>query len=81
MAKKRPMTWLPNPIRPKKLPIKTGAQGRGRCQRSKKFVEKVIRPKFVQPPPRKLRFNYIIGVAARWIGGSLHFISTYACPG
>jgi len=36
---------------------------------------------FIQPPPKKPRFNYIIDVAAKWHGSSLHFVSTYACPG
>jgi hypothetical protein len=47
----------------------------------KELVETVLQPRFVQPPPEKPRFNYIIDVAAKWHGSSLYFISTYACPG
>jgi hypothetical protein len=80
MAKKRPMTWLPSPIRPEKLPIKTALKAEVDAK-VQKFVDNVLRPKFVLPPPKKPRFNYVIGVTTKWVGGSLYFISTYVCPG
>jgi hypothetical protein len=45
-----------------------------------KLVEK-LKPKYVQPPPKEPRFNYIIDVWTKWIGGTLYFGTTYACPG
>ena len=44
-----------------------------------KLVEK-LKPKYVQPP-KQPRFNYIIDVWTKWIGGTLYFGTTYACPG
>ena len=44
-----------------------------------KLVEK-LKPKYVQPPPKKPHFNYIIDVWINWIGGTLYFGTTYACP-
>lgn len=49
--------------------------------KAKKLVGAVLKPKFIQPPPKKPRFNYIIEVAVKWHGSSLYFVSTYACPG
>ncbi len=44
-----------------------------------KLVEK-LKPKYVKPPPKKPQFNYIIDVWTKWIGGTLYFGTTYACP-
>lgn len=80
MAKKHPMTWLPARSRPKKSSISDAFKAQVDAK-AKKLVETVLKPKFIQPPPKKPRFNYIIDVAAKWHGSSLYFISTYACPG
>ena len=34
-----------------------------------------------QPPPKDARFNYITDVWIKWIGSTLYFGATYACPG
>lgn len=80
MAKKYPMTWLPARSRPKKSSIPSDFKAHVAIK-VKKFVETVLKPKFIQPPPKKPRFNYIIDVVAKWHGSSLYLISTYACPG
>jgi hypothetical protein len=49
--------------------------------RAKELVETVLKPRFIERPPKKPRFNYIIDVAAKLHGGTLYFVSTYACPG
>lgn len=80
MTKTKPMTWLPGRSRPKKEPIPDTLKAQADAK-AKKFVDLVLKPKFIQPPPKKPRFNYIIDVAAKWHGSSLFFVSTYACPG
>jgi len=74
------MTWMARPTKPKKsaLPEALKAQANAKAN---KLVETVLKPRFIQPPPKKPRFNYIIDVAAKWHGSSLYFVSTYACPG
>jgi len=44
------------------------------------LVEK-LKPKYVQPTPKKPRFNYILDVWTKWLGSTLYFGTTYACPG
>jgi hypothetical protein len=80
MARKPPFPWMLRPTRPKKsaIPVWLKAQVDAKV---KELVETILKPKFVKPPPKKLRFNYIIDVAARWHGSSLYFVSTYASPG
>jgi hypothetical protein len=83
MAKKRKpqKTWmLPTPTqRTAKAPLpastKTDVDAR-----AVKLVEK-LESKYVKPPPKEPRFNYIIEVWTKWIGSTLYFGTTYACPG
>jgi hypothetical protein len=62
MAKKKPFTWLPGPSRPKKPSIPETLKAPVDTK-AKVLVETVLKPKFIQPPPKKPRFNYIIAVA------------------
>lgn len=80
MAMRKLMTWMGKPARPKKSAIPDAYKAHVAIK-VEKFVETVLRPKFILPPPKKPRFNYIIDVAAKWHSSSLYFVSTYACPG
>jgi hypothetical protein len=80
MAKKEPLTWMVKPARTKKSAIPDSLKARADAK-AKELVASVLKPRFIWPPPKKPRFNYIIDVAAKWHGSSLYFISTYACPG
>jgi hypothetical protein len=79
MAKQR-KTWMPARTIPKKSTIPDALKFQVDAK-AKKLLEAVLKPKFIQPPPKKPRFNYIIDVAAKWHGSALYFVSTYACPG
>ena len=84
MAKKKtpPKTWmLPSPTqRTTKAPIPDKIKADVDAKATK-LVEAVLRPNCVKPPPKKPRFNYIIDVWTKWIGSTLYFGTTYACPG
>jgi hypothetical protein len=73
MAKRRPVTWMVRPGKPKKPSIPESLKALV-AVRAKKLVETVLKPKFIQPPPKKPRLNYIIDVAAKWHGSSLYFV-------
>lgn len=79
MPKKNPMTWLPARPRAKKPAIPESLKATVNA-RAIEFVETILKPRFIQPPPREPRFNYIIDVVAKFHGSSLFFASTYACP-
>ena len=49
--------------------------------RAKELIEKVLKPKHLQPPPKGHRLNYITDITTNWLGSKLYFISVYACPG
>src|SRR5262249_29391214 len=80
MARKQPLTWIAKPRKPTKSAIPKVLKVQVDTK-AKVLVETVLKPRFVQPPPKKPRFNYLIDVAAKWDGSSHYFVSTYACPG
>lgn len=51
------------------------------ASKAQKLVENVRRPRYVQPPPKEPCFNYITDIWMKWIGSTLYFGATYACPG
>ena len=73
-------TWmLPTPTqRTAKAPLSASIKADVDAKAGK-LVEK-LKPKYVKPPPKKPQFNYIIDVWTKWIGGTLYFGTTYACP-
>src|SRR5271157_5693177 len=83
MAKKKKSqrTWmLPSPSqRTAKAPLAERIKADVDA-RAMKLVER-LKPKYVQPPLKEPRFNYIVDVWTKWIGGTLYFGTTYACPG
>ncbi len=45
------------------------------------LIENVLKPKYVEPPPKDGQFNYITDIGAKWYRNYFYFFSTYACPG
>jgi len=82
MAKKKaPKTWmLPTTSRPSKAAIPERIKA-DLDAKAKKLVEGVLKPRYVKPPPKEERFNYITDVWIKWLGSTLYFGTTYACPG
>ena len=81
MAKKKtPRTWmLPTPTqRTAKAPIPQTIKA-DLDAKAGKLVER-LKPNYVKPPPKRPRFNYIVDVWTKWIGSTLYFGLTYACP-
>lgn len=82
MAKKKPpKTWmLPTTSKPSRSPIPERIRA-DLDAKAKKLVEDVLKPRYVKPPPKKPQFNYITDVWLKWLGSTLYFGTTYACPG
>jgi len=81
MAKKQPgrgWTWAPDPRRKPVVPdnLKKEVQAK-----ANKLVEDVLKPKYLQPPPKKPQFNYPIEISTKWHGSFFYFCSTWASPG
>jgi hypothetical protein len=72
----QPGGWIYGPPRrPMPGPVKDEVDTKAEA-----LIEKVLKPKNVQPPPKKPRLNYITKITTKWLGSKCYFISTYACP-
>jgi hypothetical protein len=81
MAKKKPgyrWTWAPSKRHKPKVPddLKREVQ-----RKANDLVEKVLRPKYITPPPKKPRWNYPIELWTKWHHSFFYFGSTWASPG
>jgi len=65
----RPASRVPDGVKQK---VTTKAEG---------IVETVFKPRYVKPPPRKPRFNYIVDIYTKWRKNCLYFCAKFACPG
>lgn len=77
MAKK---TWMLSTPKAAKAPLSDTIKA-DLDAKAKKLVEDVLKPRYVTPPPNEAMFNYITDVWIKWIGSTLHFGATFACPG
>src|SRR5271157_3939065 len=44
------------------------------------LIEKVLKPKFVQPPPEGVQLNYIVDIILKWLGEKCFFVATFKTP-
>jgi len=45
------------------------------------IIETLFKPRYIKPPPKKARFNYIVDIYAKWRKNCLYFCARFACPG
>ncbi len=50
-------------------------------QKATDLIEKVLKPKHVEPPPKGRQLNYITDITTKWLGSKCFFISIYRSPG
>jgi len=79
MAKK-PKAWISTPKRQSKPKVPDAFKADVEAK-ANELVETVLKPKYVEPPPKEPRFNYIIDLWAKWYRSYFYFGATYASPG
>lgn len=77
---RRPKTWQFVPPRRPKAPIPADVKADVEA-RAHELVEKVLKPKYVAPPPENPQWNYVVDIGLTWFRSYLYFCATYACPG
>ena len=81
MAKKKPPRgWVLSTAKKAKAPLPESIKA-DLDAKATKLVESVLKPRYVTPPPKKAMFNYVTDVWIKWIGSTLYFGATFACPG
>jgi hypothetical protein len=50
-------------------------------QKAGDLIEKVLKPRHIQPPPKGHQLNYLVDITIRWLGSKCFFISVYRSTG
>lgn len=79
MAKK---AWVYRPKRQSKpspkVPDLIKAEVKSRAD---EFIETVLKPEHIKPPPEDNNFNYLVDISSKWYRHYFYFCSEYNCPG
>ena len=46
-------------------------------RRATELIEKVLKPKFVQPPPEGVQLNYVVDIKLKWLGTKCFFVAIF----
>jgi len=73
-----PRGWTWAPVRPSRVPpdVKSALSAKAR-----ELIGSMLVPTHVKPPPKKPRFNYIVGFETRWHGGFFYFVAVTPVAG
>ncbi len=44
------------------------------------LIDRVLKPKYIQPPPEDNDFNYLVDIFSKWYRAYFYFCSRYNCP-
>ena len=49
-------------------------------RRAQALIDSILKPRYIQPPPKKNEINYLVDLYARWRGPFFYFCSRYCSP-
>ena len=70
--------WIYSPRKPSRVPDSVKQQATAKAN---EIIETLFKPKYIKPPPKNARFNYIVDIFTKWHKNCLYFRARYACPG
>ncbi|MGD0225946.1 MAG: hypothetical protein ABSF71_26735 [Terriglobia bacterium] len=76
-------TWVYDParaFRQSKKPVPPDLQHQVQ-RRAQELIDSTLKPRYIQPPPQKPHFNYLVDIYAKWRGPFFYFCSHYCSPG
>lgn len=50
-------------------------------RRARDLINSTLKPRDIQPPPKKAQFNYLVDIHSKWRGPFFYFCSKYCSPG
>jgi len=77
MAKKPKKAWVYAPKKPPKQKLPDDLKAKVEAQATE-LVDKVLKPRYVQPPPEEPRFNYITDIWTKWHQSSIPYGPIFA---
>ena len=78
MVDRRKM-WVPTRLRAQKAKL-PGAIKAALEEKATDFVGRVLKPKFIKPPPEKELFNYLVDIYTKWYRNYFYFCAKYCSP-
>ena len=76
-------TWVYDParaFRQSKKPLPPDIQQEVQ-RRAQELIDSTLKPRHIQPPPKKTEFNYLVDIYSKWRGPFFCFCSRYCSPG
>ena len=76
-------TWVYDParaFRQSQKPVPADIQHEVQ-RRAQELIDSTLKPRYIQPPPQKPRFNYLVDIYSQWRGPFFYFCSKYCSPG
>lgn len=71
--------WMPKPK--KKTSPKVSELIKAQIKlKADTLIENVLKPKYIEPPPKDNDFNYLVDIFSKWHGHYFYFCSRYNCP-
>ena len=80
MAKKRPKLWVYSPPKSPKPSVPKAVKDEVEAK-AREFIGAELKPKYIKPPPKEARFNYLADITCKWHGPYFYVVGIYACPG
>ena len=78
MAKKPKKMWV---YAPKKINPQVSDQFKSEVKgKADQWVDEVLKPKHIKPPPEHPRINYLVDIYTRWYRHYFYILGKYCCP-
>jgi len=75
---KIPRQWIYSPRPASHVPDAVKEQVTAKAN---EIVETLFKPRYIKPPAKNERFNYIVDIYTKWHKNCLYFRARFACPG
>ena len=79
-SRKPQRTWVHSPAKEPAVTVSDALKAEVE-RKANELIETTLKAKYVETPPKDPKFNYVIGLSAKWHGRYFYFVATYACPG
>jgi hypothetical protein len=70
--------WVYDPAGTFRVPVPLKQEVQRQAQN---LIDSILKPRYVQPPDKKVQFNYLVNIHSKWRGPFFYFCSTYCSPG
>ncbi|WP_201384483.1 hypothetical protein [Ktedonobacter sp. SOSP1-52] len=77
--RKPPKSWMPSPRKTTSSTLPETLKQEV-STKANMLIETVLKARYIQPPPQKPQFNYVVDVYGKWYHSAFYFCATYHVP-